>query len=61
MNERTFENEIRKAGKLFSKLSAWRKDLSINPFPIGEAAHYEWARLYGQHGLTEIGKSVRAA
>jgi len=61
MTERFFENELRKAGKLFSKLSAWKKDLSINPFPVGEPAHYEWARLYGEAGLREISKDVRAA
>lgn len=61
MNERAWEYEKRKALKLFNKLSAWGKDLTVNPFIAGSVAHYEWARLYGEHGLNTIAKDVRAA
>lgn len=61
MNERTWEYEKRKALKLFNKLRARGKDLVVNPFPTGSIAHYEWARLYGEHGLNTIAKDVQAA
>jgi hypothetical protein len=61
MNEHAFEYERRKALKLFNKLRAWGKDLSINPFRAGSVAYYEWWRLYGEHGLAQISDEVVAA